>query len=174
MFVLSSRYTQKLISDPHPSPRNITDLDQSPSRHLHSEPRGPMHTLNRAFPTNLGGMLPLRTGYAAGERLGLAGRAPGQCDSGRLPTEVWLPTGAVSCGPSTSLRGPPHHGSGSCQMIGPHAINSSPRANHQNHSLFLCRAGRARMERPTEGQTVRGGWGRKSKAQRWGVSPPGM
>lgn len=38
-----------------------------------------------------------------------------------------------------SLRGPPYQRPGSCQMIGPRAINSSPCANRQNHSLFLSR-----------------------------------
>lgn len=42
---------------------------------------------------------------------------------------------------SPSLRGPPYQRPGSCQMIGPRAINSSPCANRQNHSLFLSRPG---------------------------------
>lgn len=42
---------------------------------------------------------------------------------------------------SPSLRGPPYQRPGSCQMIGPRAINSSPCANRQNHSLFLSRLG---------------------------------
>lgn len=50
------------------------------------------------------------------------GAGPGQCDGGGgLTAEV-----CCLQQPSTSLRGPPRHGSGSCQMIGPHAINSSP------------------------------------------------
>lgn len=69
--------------------------------------------------------------------------------------------------------GPPHHGSGSCQMIGPHAINSSPCANRQNHSLFLCRSRRARMERPAQGQIVREGKEEKGPTRSgvgsWGV-----
>lgn len=48
-------------------------------------------------------------------------------------------------------------------MIGPHAINSSPCANRQNHSLFLCRSGRARMEGPAGGQTVPRRAGKKKK-----------
>lgn len=96
---------------------------------------------------------------------------PGQCGSG-LATEVQQPAGAASRGPSASLWGPPHCGSGSCQMIGPHAINSNPCANRQNHSLFLCRSGRVRMERPAEGQIVKEGWVGKRKAQLYGVSAP--
>lgn len=49
-----------------------------------------------------------------------------------------------------------------------------PRANRQNHSLFLCRSGQARMERPAEGQTVREGRGRKRKAQLGRASAPGV
>lgn len=154
---------RKLISPLHP--RNITNSGQgpSPARVLHAHRT---HSYpEQSPPTNLRGMLLLLLDSPAVQG------CPRRCGSG-LTTEVRQPAGAASCCPSTSLRGPPHCGSGSCQMIGPHAINSSPCANRQNHSLFLCRSGRVRMERPAKGQIVKEGWVGKRKAQLCGVFTP--
>lgn len=68
---------------------------------------------------------------------------PGQGGrGGGLTAEVLPPADAAACRPAPPS-GPSPHGSGSCQMIGPYAINSSPCANRQNHSLFLCKDGEA-------------------------------
>lgn len=91
------------------------------------------------------------------------------------PRAMWPwrpPAVAASRRPSASLWGPPHHGSGSCQMIGPHAINSSPVPTAKTTPCSSeDRGGRRRG--PAQGQIVRHGLGRKGKARLCGASTLG-